>query len=75
DRQASNQKLNEILNLFNKEINWREKPAKVLLPQLEKYDELIRDTIGIRQQDKLPNKQALSIAQCESNHHNISLHF
>jgi len=75
DRDTISQKLNEISNLYNKELNWRDKPAKVLLSQLVKYDEAIKDTIGVRQQDKLPNKQALSIAKCESGHHNISLHF
>jgi TRAP-type mannitol/chloroaromatic compound transport system permease large subunit/predicted nucleic acid-binding Zn-ribbon protein len=75
DRQITNEKINESLNLINKEINWREKPAKILLPYLEKYDDEIKDTIGIRQQDKLPKKQALHIAKCESGHHNISLHF
>lgn len=75
DRETTNQKLNEILNLYNKEINWRDKPAKLLLSHLVKYDEAIKDTIGVRQQDKLPNKQALSIAKCESGHHDISLHF
>jgi TRAP-type mannitol/chloroaromatic compound transport system permease large subunit len=75
DRQITNEKINESLNLINKEIKWREKPAKILLPYLEKYDDEIKDTIGIRQQDKLPKKQALHIAKCESGHHNISLHF
>jgi hypothetical protein len=75
DREAINQKLSEITTLYNKELNWRDKASKNLLPQLEKYDDAVRDTIGIRQQDKLPNKQALYIAKCNSNHEDISLHF
>lgn len=75
DRQLTNKKINETLNLLNKEINWREKSAKIVLPYLQKYDAEIKNTIGIRQQDKLPNKQAVYIAKCESGHHNISLHF
>jgi TRAP-type mannitol/chloroaromatic compound transport system permease large subunit len=75
DREAINQKLSEITTLYNKELNWRDKASKNLLPQLEKYDDAVRDTIGIRQQDKLPNKQALYIAKCDSNHEDISLHF
>ncbi len=75
DREAINQKLSEITSLYNKELNWRDKASKNLLPQLEKYDDAVRDTIGIRQQDKLPNKQALYIAKCDSNHEDISLHF
>ena len=65
DRQITNEKINESLNLINKEIKWREKPAKILLPYLEKYDDEIKDTIGIRQQDKLPKKRALHIAKCD----------
>lgn len=75
DREAINQKLSEITTLYNKELNWRDKASKNLLPQFEKYDEAVKDTIGIRQQDKLPNKQALYIAKCNSNHEDISLHF
>lgn len=75
DRASTSQKLDEILILYKQEINWREKSAKILLPQFEKYDEAVKDTIGIRQQDKLPKKQALYVAKCDSNHEDISLHF
>ena len=75
DRVSTSQKLDEILILYKQEINWREKSTKILLPQFKKYDEAVKDTIGIRQQDKLPKKQALYVAKCESNHEDISLHF
>jgi hypothetical protein len=75
DRVSTSQKLDEILILYKQEINWREKSTKILLPQFKKYDEAVKDTIGIRQQDKLPKKQALYVAKCDSNHEDISLHF
>ncbi|MDF1791923.1 MAG: TRAP transporter large permease subunit [Thalassobaculaceae bacterium] len=57
------------------EIAWRTKAADALLPQVEAYEDAIDDTIGLRQQSRLPRDVALFVAGCSSGHRNISLNF
>ncbi|MCP5083001.1 MAG: TRAP transporter large permease subunit [Alphaproteobacteria bacterium] len=67
--------LEKALATFADDLKWRKKAQTELLPGLKTYEATIRDTIGLRQQRRLPEAQALSIAQCSSNHRDISLHF
>ncbi len=53
---------------------WRAK-AQTLLAQINKYDQVIKDTIGLRSQDNLTKQQAVYIAKCDANHEDISLDF
>ena len=46
-----------------------------LLPGLAEYEKKIRDTIGLRQQPRLPREQALFVAGCNADHRDISLSF
>ena len=39
------------------------------------YEEAIRNTIGLRKQDRLPKNVAVDVASCLANHRDISLHF
>ena len=72
-------KINTLLNeaneihLFEKE--WRAKAEKELLPQLIKFDDSIKNTIGLRLQEKLSKEQAKYVAACRSTHTDISLNF
>ncbi len=61
--------------LFEQEVAWRSRAQEELLPELRAYDEAIRDTIGLRQQPRLPREQALYVASCNSEHRDISLNF
>ena len=55
---------------------WRgAKAEKELLPQLIKFDDSIKNTIGLRLQDKLTKEQAKYVAACRSTHTDLSLNF
>ncbi len=65
----------EVNMLFKKEISWRKDASKNLMPELEKYNSVIKNNIGLRLQSKLTKEQAKLVARCNSIHRNISLNF
>ena len=65
----------EALALYEAERAWRQRGASELARGLERYDLAIRDTIGLRLQERLPSDVANSVAACRSVHRDISLHF
>ncbi len=65
----------EILMLFDKEVNWRKDSAKNLMIELEKYNLVIKDNIGLRLQSRLTKEQAKMVASCNAVHRDISLNF
>ncbi len=65
----------ETFDLFNKEVSWREDANKNLLPELIKYNEVIKNNIGLRLQSRLTKEQAKFVARCNSVHRDISLNF
>ena len=65
----------ETFILFDKEVNWRKDAAQNLMPELEKYNEVIKNNIGLRLQSKLTKEQAKFVAGCNSVHRDISLNF
>jgi len=65
----------ELNMLFEKEISWREDAAKNLMPELEKYNLVIKNNIGLRLQSRLTKEQAKMVARCNSIHRDISLNF
>ena len=65
----------EAVAALEADIAWRVDAAEALLPQVEAYEDAIDDTIGLRQQDRLPRDVALYVASCNSEHRNISLNF
>ena len=67
--------LNRLIALHGEELAWRERAQRELAPALERYEAAIRDTIGLRQQERLPRAQALYVAGCSSGHRDISLSF
>ena len=70
-----NDAISEVLILFNKEVNWRKDASKNLMPELEKYNSVIKDNIGLRLQSRLTKDQAKFVAACNSIHRDISLNF
>ncbi len=68
-------RINEAIENFETEVAWRQKAQDDLLPGLKTYAAAVGDTIGLRQQPKLPREQALYVAKCSSNHRDISLSF
>ena len=67
--------ISEVTLLFNKEVGWRKDSNKNLMPELEKYNLLIKDNIGLRLQSRLTKEQAKMVASCNAVHRDISLNF
>jgi len=65
----------EVITLFDKEIKWRKDASKNLMPELEKYNLVIKHNIGLRLQSRLTKDQAKFVAKCNSIHRDISLNF
>ncbi|MDT8343573.1 MAG: TRAP transporter large permease subunit [Thermohalobaculum sp.] len=60
---------------FEAEVAWRSRAQAEFVPALERYNEAIKDTIGLRNQPRLPHDQALYVAACNAVHRDISLSF
>ena len=60
---------------YSEELDWRRQAASNLLEPLNAYNDAIRTSIGLRQQERLTQDQAESVAACLSHHKDISLHF
>jgi chromosome segregation ATPase len=65
----------DTFGLFNIENSWRKDANKNLLPELMKYNEVIKNNIGLRRQSKLTKEQAKFVARCNSVHRDVSLNF
>ena len=65
----------EVFILFDKEIKWRKDAAQNLMPELKKYDSVIKNNIGLRLQSRLTKEQAKFVAKCNSIHRDVSLNF
>ena len=66
---------NDTFNLVDQELEWRKAAAIDLLPKLKKYNEIIKNNIGLRLQSKLTKEQAKFVAACNADHKDISLNF
>ncbi len=75
DQQKAIKELKRGVDEFVKEVTWRKRAAKELLPGLIAYDDKIKNSIGLRQQERLTSEQAAEIAVCKSFHQDISLSF
>ena len=65
----------QAVERFRAELAWRSRAAPDLAPGLAAYEHVIRDTIGIRQQDRLTAEQASALSGCLAVHRDISLNF
>jgi chromosome segregation ATPase len=75
DYDAAADYLDEAVALFESQLDWRRRAQEELLPGLRAYEEAIDDTIGLRQQPRMPREVALFVASCEATHRDISLNF
>ena len=75
DEQKLVEASSETLGLFNLEVSWRDDAKKNLLPELIKYNDVIKHNIGLRLQNRLTKEQAKFVARCNSVHRDISLNF
>ena len=67
--------LDNSIEALAKDLAWRREAAAKVGPGLATYSAAMSDTIGLRQQSKLPREQALYVAACNSDHRDISLNF
>jgi tripartite ATP-independent transporter DctM subunit len=63
------------LDGYRADLTWRARALSELLPPFQAYEAQIRDTIGLRQQPRLPRELALDLVGCTAEHRDISLHF
>jgi len=73
--EAAMESIDTAMEEYAAEMQWREIAVPALYTELTAYESVMKDTIGIRQQDKLSRKQALSVASCSSHHRDLSLNF
>ena len=66
---------NDTFDLVDQELIWRKAAAIDLLPKLKKYNQIIKNNIGLRLQSKLTKEQAKFVAACNADHKDISLNF
>ena len=52
--------------LYDKEVKWRKDASENLMPELEKYNLVIKHNIGLRLQSRLTKDQAKFVAKCNS---------
>ena len=67
--------LQQGLAIYATETEWRKRASRELVSGLTAYDDAIRNTIGLRQQERLTNDQASEVASCKAVHRDISLDF
>jgi tripartite ATP-independent transporter DctM subunit len=65
----------EAIDLYKAEVTWRERAATDLFTDLTSYDDAIKNSIGLRLQDRLPTSIARNVAACRAKHTDISLNF
>jgi len=75
DKDAALKALDKTMQTYESELAWRKKAEQDLLPGLRAYEATIRDTIGLRRQEKLPSYVVPSVAGCKAYHRDISLQF
>jgi TRAP-type mannitol/chloroaromatic compound transport system permease large subunit len=75
DKDKALKELEATLRLYESELAWQQKAAQNVLPGLRAYEVAIRGTIGLRKQEKLPQKAVPTIAGCTAYHRDVSLYF
>jgi len=75
DKNEALKALDKTIDTYAKEVAWRQKAVHDVLPGLHSYEAAIRDTIGLRKQEKLPQNIVPAIASCTSLPRDISLYF
>ncbi len=74
-KKRAGKRLNDVIAQFEREVAWRTRAARELDPGLAAYEAVLRETIGVRQLERLPSRLAKPVAACMSNHRDISLSF
>lgn len=65
----------EARSVYADDMTWRRQASSNVLPALREFHDTIQYTIGLRQQERMPDDLAVSVAGCLSHHEDISLSF
>jgi 5-bromo-4-chloroindolyl phosphate hydrolysis protein len=65
----------QAMDLLTAEIQWRQRAFMDMAPALSSYNLAIKDSIGLRQQERMSIDLATTISACMSSHKDISLQF
>ncbi len=63
------------MTIYYQELEWRQRAVKELAVPLANYKILLKDSIGLRLQNKLSLEHGKSVSACKSSHEDISLFF
>ncbi|MEM9331364.1 MAG: TRAP transporter large permease subunit [Pseudomonadota bacterium] len=76
DKEEAVEEAQKAITAYDEEVEWRSAAASQnLIADVQRYDDAIKGTIGIRQQENMPRALGLYIASCNSGHRDISLSF
>ena len=67
--------IDQSISRLDDEVAWRKQAQVEILPGLQRYESAIADTIGLRQQARMPRSVALDVAACTAHHRDVSLYF
>ncbi|HCH31954.1 MAG TPA: C4-dicarboxylate ABC transporter permease [Oceanospirillaceae bacterium] len=65
----------QAMALLTAEITWRQTALTQLAPALATYDDAIKQSIGLRLQERMSHDVATTVSACMSTHKDISLQF
>ena len=66
---------NQAMQMLDAEIVWRERALTDLAPALMSYDMAIKESIGLRLQERMSDDLATTVSACMATHKDISLQF
>jgi len=75
DKEKALASFDKAVEEYDGAIAWRTAAAESLNEPLATYQESLKPTLGIRQQQRLTREQALYVARCNAEHRDISLSF
>ncbi len=75
DKEKAQASMDKAIEEFDEAVAWRMQASESLSEPLNAYQNLLKSSIGIRQQERLTRDQALYMAQCNAEHRDISLSF
>jgi len=75
DRDKAAGHLVKATELLEAEVIWRKRAEQEFLPGFENFNDVVKNTIGLRMQPRLSVEQAENIASCLAHHKDISLGF
>ncbi len=67
--------IDEAIAELRDQMAWRNRVSDELVSEAAAIEETLRDTLGVRSQERMSEEQALFVASCSAGHRDISLNF